>query len=82
MRLPLVIAIPVLAIIGIVLFILTQNMRLEMTLVDLWTIAHGILFAGGILSYIFAYKRDKDEEDDGGNVQEVDSKTLAAVETA
>ena len=59
-----ILAIPILAIIGIILFILTQDIRLPMTMVDLWTIAHGVLFLGGIVSYIFAYKNEKDEDED------------------
>jgi len=35
-----------------------------MEMIDWWTLAHGILFAGGILSYIFAYRSEKDEDDD------------------
>ena len=32
---------------------------------DIWTIAHAVLFAAGLLSFIFAYKSDKDEHSDG-----------------
>jgi len=56
--------IPFLAIVGIILFIITQDMRLPMTMIDWWTLAHGILFAGGVLSYIFAYRSEKDEDSD------------------
>jgi len=63
-RLLFILAVPVLAIIGIILFILTQDMRLPMIMIDWWTLAHGILFAGGALSYIFAYRRVKDEDGD------------------
>ena len=72
-RLILIFAIPILAIIAIILFILTEDMRLPMIMVDWWTIAHVILFVAGILCYIFAYKREKDEDDNseqyvtGGN---------------
>jgi len=64
-RLPLIILIPLLAIIGIVIFSLTQNVRLSIAMVDWWTVAHVILFVGALLCYIFAYKRDKSETDDG-----------------
>ena len=63
-RLLLTLAIPFLAIVGIILFILTQDMRLPMIMIDWWTLAHAILFIGGIVSYIFAYKKEKDEDDD------------------
>jgi len=32
-----------------------------MALIDWWTLAHAILFIGALISYIFAYKKDKDE---------------------
>jgi len=63
-RLLLMLAIPLLAIVGIILFILTQDMRLQMIMVDWWTMAHLILFIGGVLCYIFAYRKRKDEDDD------------------
>ena len=63
-RMPLIIAIPVLAIVAIMIFILTQDMTARMIMADTWTIAHAVLFAAGLLSYIFAYKSDKDENSD------------------
>jgi len=63
-RLPLIVAIPVLALVAITIFILTQDMTAGMIMVDIWTIVHAVLFAAGLLSYIFAYKRDKDEQSD------------------
>ena len=63
-RLLLILLIPFLAIIGIILFILTQDMRQPMIMIDWWTLAHVILFAGGIISYIFAYRTEKDEDND------------------
>jgi len=65
-RLALILAIPVLAIVAFIVFFLTQDMSLKMILIDWWTLAHAILFAGGILSYIFAYRKEKggDHEDD------------------
>jgi len=62
-RLALIIAIPVLAIIGIILFIIMQDMRLRMAIVDWWTIAHAILFIGGILGCVFAYGKTKNTEE-------------------
>jgi len=63
-RLLLILAIPILAIIAIIIFIITQDMRLPIRLVDWWTLAHVILFVAGLLCYIFAFKRKKDKEDD------------------
>jgi len=63
-RLLLILAIPILAIIAIIIFILTQDMRLPIRLVDWWTLAHVILFVAGLLCYIFAFRRKKNKEDD------------------
>ena len=52
----------ILAIVGIMLFILTQNMRLEFVLVDWWTAAHAALLIGAILIYIISSRRDKDKD--------------------
>ncbi|MCL2426204.1 MAG: hypothetical protein FWD05_07685, partial [Oscillospiraceae bacterium] len=68
-RLFFVIAIPVLAIIAIILFILTENMRLPMIMIDRWTIAHIILFAVAVISYIFAFRTRKDEDNDDRQVE-------------
>jgi len=65
-RLPFIIAVPVLAIIAIILFILTQDMRLRMILIDWWTLAHLILFIAGLVCFIFAFRRRRDEDDDSG----------------
>jgi len=63
-RLLLILAIPFFAIIAIILFIITQDMTRPMIPVDYWTLAHAILFLGGVISYIFAYKKEKDEDSD------------------
>jgi len=63
-RLGLILAIPFLAIVAIIIFILTQNMRLPMTYVDWWTLPHVILFIGGFVSYIFAYKSNREKEEE------------------
>ena len=69
-RLLLILAIPLLAIVAFIIFILTQDMRLPMEMVDWWTFAHAIIFLGGLLSYLFAYKKEEDDEedDDKGNL--------------
>jgi len=50
-------------IIGILLFILTQDMTQAMVLVDYWTLAHAIIFAVELVAVIFIFKR-KDKNDD------------------
>jgi len=72
-RLLFVLMVPVTAIIAIVLFLLTQDMSLLMVMADLWTIAHVVLFVGGLLSYVFAFKNKKDEDED----KDEDNKQLA-----
>lgn len=47
------------AAIGIILFIITQDMRLPVGLVDWWTVAHVALLAAGTAIYIFAYRNDR-----------------------
>jgi len=58
------------AIAGIVVFMLTEDMRLPMVLVDRWTIVNALILAVEILAVIFCLKRkdhinDKEEEDRG-----------------
>ena len=55
-------AIPIIALIGTVLFFLTQDMNLEMGMINFWTLPQAVLFISGLLSYIFAEKKEKDEE--------------------
>jgi len=58
----LILAVPLLAIIALTLFLLTQNMKKLMVLVDWWTIVHAVLFGAAIVCYIFAFIRDNDED--------------------
>jgi len=45
-------------------------MSQPMAWMDWWTLAHAILFIGGILSYIFAYKKQKQDKDENrGNLE-------------
>jgi len=60
----LIILTPILAIIGLILFILTQDMSHPMTLIDWWTPLHLLLLADEILCSIFAFKRGKYETDE------------------
>jgi len=56
-------AIPVLAIMGTILFMLTQDMSLSMGMVDSWTLAQASLFAASLLSYIFLSRKEKTESE-------------------
>ena len=62
-RILLSLVIPTLAIIGVILFILTQDIRLPMVMVDFWTLTHATLFVCGLFSYIFAIRKEKDEDE-------------------
>ena len=55
-RLGMILAVPILATVAIIIFILTQNMRLPMVMTDWWTLLHGLLFAFGTVAYLLAYK--------------------------
>jgi len=50
------------AIISIILFILTQDMRLPMVLVDWMTVIHAVLLVGGLVCYVIAFTGINDEE--------------------
>jgi len=65
-RLLLILAVPILAIIAIIVFILTQNMNYRMVMVDWWTVLHAVIFILAVLSYVFAIRRRRDmlEDDD------------------
>lgn len=52
-------------ILGIVLFIIFQDITAYMVWVDFWTIMHALLFAVGIVSTIMATRGDKDRDDSG-----------------
>ena len=49
----------ILAIIGIVVFIRTEDMRLTMAIVDVWTIANASIFLLGLLSMRLTFKKGK-----------------------
>ena len=53
----------VMAVVGVILFILTQDITLPMALVDKWTIAHVIIFAVIITAIIFLRRRKKESAD-------------------
>jgi len=53
----------IMAIIGIVIFLITQNMRNPMVLVDMWTIAHAIIITGELIALYCVEKRRRDRDD-------------------
>jgi len=57
------------AILGVIVFILTEDIRLPMVLVDKWTIVNAIIFIAGVIGYVFAVKREKDDETEIVNVE-------------
>ena len=59
----LLLSIPALAIAAIILFLLTQNMRNLMVMVDWWTIIHIVLFVAAVICSVFAFRKKKDEVD-------------------
>jgi len=56
------------AVVGIIVFILTEDMSLPMVLLDNWTIVNAIIFVLGIVSYRFIFKREKNEEYEDENI--------------
>jgi len=62
----LAIATPVFAISGLVTFILTQDMRLPMSLVDWWTPANAAMFYGGAQCYILTVRIGRDDDSGQG----------------
>jgi len=61
-RLGWIIAVIVLAVAGIIVFFLTEDMSGKMVFVDRWTIVNAVIFALGIASYVLAFKWEKDED--------------------
>jgi len=52
----------IMGIIGVLLFVLTQDMRSPMTLMDWWTIAHVLIFAAEVIAVVFTFKKKKEDE--------------------
>ena len=71
------------ALIGVILFIVTQDMTLPMVFIDRWTIAHAILLAIGIVGAVLVVKkirRKYDEEDEEyDEPDDLDHEDLGAV---
>ena len=58
------VALAVFAILQIILFILTENMRLPMVIWDKWTLVNIIATIATVVIYAFARKWKKQDEDD------------------
>lgn len=57
-------AIPIAAIISVVIFFLTQDMRNPMALVDSWTIAHAALFLADLVCFLIVERKVKKDDDE------------------
>jgi len=57
-------AVIVLAVLGLIVFILTEDMTLPMVLIDNWTIVNAIIFIALVVSYKLVFKREKESEED------------------
>ena len=66
-RLAWLIIVIAMGIIGVLLFILTQNMRWTMVLLDIWTIAHAVLFAAEAVAMFCLFRRKKNKKDKNDN---------------
>ena len=54
----------VMGILGVIVFLVTQDMTQLMVLVDSWTIVNAVLFVFAVVAYRFAFKRKKSDEYD------------------
>ncbi|MCL1977786.1 MAG: InlB B-repeat-containing protein [Candidatus Bathyarchaeota archaeon] len=53
-----------LSIVGVVVFLLTEDMSLQMKLIDKWSIVNAAIFLAGIIGIMFAFKHKKDSTDE------------------
>ena len=60
-RIIVMLAVPFLAIVSMILFLLTQDMSLVMVIIDWWTPVHLALFIAALICYAFAFRRRVDE---------------------
>ncbi|MCL1853704.1 MAG: InlB B-repeat-containing protein [Peptococcaceae bacterium] len=54
----------VLAVAGVILFLLTEDMRNLMVLLDAWTIVSLVIFVAEIIGVVFVFKRSKNKDND------------------
>ena len=57
----------ILGIAGVVVFIVTQDVSLNMAWVDVWTIVNALILVLGLISLILAFKREGDERQNARN---------------
>jgi len=55
-------AVPVIMVLSLVLFILTQDMNNQMILTDTWTFAHIFLIASELMAYVFLIRENNEYE--------------------
>ena len=55
----------IMAVAGVIVFILTEDMRLPMVLTDSWTILSAVIFVIGIVGAVLAFKKEKEEFQEG-----------------
>ena len=58
----------ILSIVGIIVFLLTEDMTKPVGLVDNWTIINAIIFVLEVVGYMFAFKREKHDGYDDDNM--------------
>lgn len=61
-------------ILGVIVFILTEDMTNLMVWMDNWTIVNAIIFAVGVIGAIFAFKKVKEDKDEDN--KELEDKVL------
>lgn len=69
------------AIVSVIVFIITENMRLPMAFVDKWTILMAILFVGQLLVTIIGRRRKKEDDDEEDGEGEMYGKTSPSYTT-
>jgi len=53
----------IMALAGIILFFITEDMRLPMVLVDRWTIVNAVIFIIEVIAVLFVFKKKKPDDD-------------------
>jgi uncharacterized repeat protein (TIGR02543 family) len=65
-----------LATVGIIVFLLTEDMNRKMAMVDRWTIVNAVIFIAEIIALFFVFKRNKNNDKDNKPVPENSSDAL------
>ena len=61
----------ILAVAGVVVFFLTEDMSLPMQWIDIWTIVNAVILLAEIIAVRLVFKGDKDDDDDNRRRAEV-----------